>query len=349
MFSFKRLMLSISVLAVFFVIVSVAELPAQTNPDSGMVAFWPFTGNPSDSSGFHRNAVIFGATLCPDRFGTPDRAYYFNGTNAYMTVPDDTVWPFGKRSFTIALWIRFDVVRITYPIGQSEGTSNQRKWLFWYSASNEFVFHHNGTAIGSRFPIYQYRWFPVASRWYHISCTRLDSLYSLYVNGVFYAAGTEGDTLPNVSTVLEIGRVQGQGYLQGALDNIRFYNRALSSADIRELYRRESLPPSSVDLVDRLMPSGFALFQNYPNPFNPETKIKFQIPTSSDVVLQVFDVLGREVKTLVNERLQPGSYETTFDGKDLSSGVYLYRLQAGSAWTGSARRFVETKKLLLLR
>jgi hypothetical protein len=103
-------------------------------------------------------------------------------------------------------------------------------------------------------------------------------------------------------------------------------------------------PPEIISNVRELsstVPEVFTLSQNYPNPFNPETKIKFQIPTSSDVVLQVFDVLGREVKTLVNERLQPGSYETTFDGKDLSSGVYLYRLQAGG--------FVETKKLLLLR
>jgi hypothetical protein len=88
-------------------------------------------------------------------------------------------------------------------------------------------------------------------------------------------------------------------------------------------------------------PNYFVLGQNYPNPFNPETKIKYQIPNSSEVTLKVFDLLGREVATLVNERLQPGSYETTFDGKDLSSGVYLYRLQAGG--------FVETKKLLLLR
>jgi DUF971 family protein len=103
-------------------------------------------------------------------------------------------------------------------------------------------------------------------------------------------------------------------------------------------------------------PSRFALSQNYPNPFNPETKIKFsigipsgQIPrqtdggqaNSSEVTLKVFDLLGREVATLVNERLQPGSYETTFDGSGLASGVYLYRLKAGG--------FVETKKLLLLR
>jgi hypothetical protein len=97
----------------------------------------------------------------------------------------------------------------------------------------------------------------------------------------------------------------------------------------------------SVEDITTTIPTTFELLQNYPNPFNPETKIKFQIPTFSEVTLKVFDLLGREVATLVNERLQPGSYETTFDGKDLSSGVYLYRLSAGS--------FVEAKKFLLLR
>jgi hypothetical protein len=99
-------------------------------------------------------------------------------------------------------------------------------------------------------------------------------------------------------------------------------------------------PTDDVENVGTL-PLQYSLEQNYPNPFNPETKIKFQIPTSSEVTLKVFDLLGREVATLVNERLQPGSYETTFDGSGLASGVYLYRLKAGG--------FVETKKLLLLR
>lgn len=103
-------------------------------------------------------------------------------------------------------------------------------------------------------------------------------------------------------------------------------------------------PPGVISNVRELsstVPEVFLLSQNYPNPFNPETRINFQIPTGSDVSLKVYDVLGREVKTLVSERLQPGSYETTFDGSGLASGVYLYRLQAGG--------FVETKKLLLLR
>jgi len=86
---------------------------------------------------------------------------------------------------------------------------------------------------------------------------------------------------------------------------------------------------------------GFRLEQNYPNPFNPTTKIQFSIVNSQFAILKVFDVLGREVTTLVNEQLQPGSYETTFDASGLASGVYLYRLQAGD--------FVQTKKILLLR
>ena len=88
-------------------------------------------------------------------------------------------------------------------------------------------------------------------------------------------------------------------------------------------------------------PNGYFLSQNYPNPFNPETRIKFQIPNTNDVVLKVYDILGREVATLVNERKPPGTYEAEFDGSGLASGVYLYRLKAGS--------FVETKKLILLR
>jgi hypothetical protein len=89
------------------------------------------------------------------------------------------------------------------------------------------------------------------------------------------------------------------------------------------------------------IPPAYALFQNFPNPFNPATVIRFQIPAASDVRLSVFDVLGREVSVLVNERRGAGVHEVRFDGSNLASGMYFYRLQAGSV--------VQTKKLLLLR
>ncbi|MEO8169146.1 MAG: T9SS type A sorting domain-containing protein, partial [bacterium] len=89
------------------------------------------------------------------------------------------------------------------------------------------------------------------------------------------------------------------------------------------------------------MPIVFLLEQNYPNPFNPTTKIQFSVGTSGPASLRVFDVLGRRVATLVNENLNPGSYEVSFDGKNLASGVYLYRLKSGTF--SSVKRMVVIK------
>ena len=85
----------------------------------------------------------------------------------------------------------------------------------------------------------------------------------------------------------------------------------------------------------------FVLSQNYPNPFNPTTTIGYDIPERSLVTLVIYDVLGRRVETLVNGEKQPGHYEVTLDASRLASGVYLYRLQAGS--------FSETRKLAFVK
>jgi hypothetical protein len=90
-----------------------------------------------------------------------------------------------------------------------------------------------------------------------------------------------------------------------------------------------------------VMPKDFVLFQNYPNPFNPTTVIHYYLPVASHAVVKVYDVLGREVATLVNEQKLAGSYQVTFDAHLLTSGVYFYSLQAGS--------FAETKKLILIK
>ena len=88
-------------------------------------------------------------------------------------------------------------------------------------------------------------------------------------------------------------------------------------------------------------PTSFLLYQNYPNPFNPSTTIKYSVPNQSIVSLKLFDVLGSEIKTIVNEEKPIGNYEVNFDASNLPSGVYFYRLQAGD--------FVETKKMVLLK
>jgi hypothetical protein len=115
-------------------------------------------------------------------------------------------------------------------------------------------------------------------------------------------------------------------------------------------------PPIGIKPISNKIPSLFNLSQNYPNPFNPKTKIKFEIPTPLRppfnqrgdgvaggflVLLKIYDLLGREISTLVNQGLKPGTYEVEFDGSNFASGIYFYRLITSN--------FTETKKMVLLK
>jgi hypothetical protein len=98
---------------------------------------------------------------------------------------------------------------------------------------------------------------------------------------------------------------------------------------------------ASVEGTSSNMARSFELCQNYPNPFNPTTKIQFTIVNRLWTIVNVYDLVGREVATLVNEVKEPGTYTVQFDGSNLASGVYLYRLTAGT--------YVQTRKLVLIR
>ncbi len=104
--------------------------------------------------------------------------------------------------------------------------------------------------------------------------------------------------------------------------------------------------PVGIHNVKSEIPKIFLLCQNYPNPFNPQTKIKFDVPSNvkretSNVKLIIYDLLGREVTTLVNEELRPGTYEADWDGSNLSSGVYFYKI--------ISNKFTETRKMVLMK
>ncbi|HQF41428.1 MAG TPA: T9SS type A sorting domain-containing protein, partial [Ignavibacteriaceae bacterium] len=99
--------------------------------------------------------------------------------------------------------------------------------------------------------------------------------------------------------------------------------------------------PTFVNQENDLLPEKYVLEQNYPNPFNPTTTISWQSPVSSWQTLKIYDVIGNEVATLVDEFKEAGRYQIEFDATELTSGVYFYQLRAGS--------FSETKKLILMR
>lgn len=118
-----------------------------------------------------------------------------------------------------------------------------------------------------------------------------------------------------------------------------------STGFLRVYFRKRNGVISSAEEINSHIPNSFQLNQNYPNPFNPNTIISWQSPVSSHQVLKVFDLLGNEIATLIDEYREAGSYKVEFNSSvgnsQLASGVYFYRLQAGS--------FVETKKMILMR
>jgi hypothetical protein len=126
-------------------------------------------------------------------------------------------------------------------------------------------------------------------------------------------------------------------------------NYIFAGTSSNSVYRRPKSEVIGIQSISTEIPESFSLSQNYPNPFNPVTKIKFSIPNSTPltplqrgtVSLKVYDINGKEVAVLVNESLQPGIYEVTFDGSGLTSGVYFYKLQAGE--------FSVTKRMVMIK
>ena len=95
------------------------------------------------------------------------------------------------------------------------------------------------------------------------------------------------------------------------------------------------------------IPTQFELKQNYPNPFNPSTKISYALPKEGIVSLKIYDVLGKEVATLVNENKLAGYYEVDFNASAFASGIYFYKIEAGSP--GEAGNFAETRRMILVK
>jgi len=99
--------------------------------------------------------------------------------------------------------------------------------------------------------------------------------------------------------------------------------------------------PKKIQNVVQIVPDKIALEQNYPNPFNPATTINYQLPQKSYVTLKIYDILGSLVKTLIDQEIEAGYHSIRWNASGLASGVYFYRLNAGS--------FVSTKKLILMK
>jgi len=178
----------------------------------------------------------------------------------------------------------------------------------------------------------------------NITSTRSDEIIT-YGNNIFvgnyayYGLGGVYMSTNNGTNFIDIS--------QGLNGHPTVYTLCISNSYIfagisqQSVWRRSLSEILGIQNISTEIPSANSLEQNYPNPFNPVTKIRFAIPKNEIVTLKIIDLLGREVAVLVNEKLQSGTYETTFDANNLSSGFYFYRLQTNV--------YTETKRMILVK
>ncbi len=223
------------------------QVQAQSFLTNGLVAYYPFSGNSKDASGFGNDLTNYGATPCPDRFGTANRAFHFDGLSSYMlsTSPSSPL-PSGAADRTLSLWVKADSVVtnggtfVAIDYGDSQNTYNavfgcflQPDWGVHFDGPNQAVF--SGVS-------------PDAS-WHQLVCVYSSGNVQMFIDGVEYA-NTPKATFTGIGELI-VGQVIDNGYSEyfpGVIDDIRIYNRAFSSNEVAQLYTIESTTPPVITL-----------------------------------------------------------------------------------------------------
>jgi len=232
-----------AVLMILVLMSFVAGTPAYADLNSGLVAYYSFTGNANDDSGNNNPGMVTGAVLTNDQFGVPNSAYYFDGSSAYIQVPYNQSFDVTPSGFTVASWFKADPAQID-PSGiydlidkshGSNGTFDDRAgWAVQFFNGNASHFAvGTGTdfswkAAGSNDPL-------LDNKWHHITGTFEGSLIKIYIDGVLKNTFTlaPGETPVSNTRDLFIGRHYALGrYFRGAIDEVRIYNRALADSEV---------------------------------------------------------------------------------------------------------------------
>ena len=303
----------------------------------GLVAHYPLDGNAQDISG-NNNHGLPNSTAVPttDRFGNPNSAYHFNGTNSQIVIPGSTSLDSPSAASTQFAWIRlegFSQVGSNFGPILMKSTSTTNAFMYRLDVSSGGF----GVAFGNWYTSAGASYSTPLETWFNIAATWDGQTARFYVNGLFIGEDDVTASLTADGRDLVIGADYPGAYesFWGKIDDVRVYNRALSDEEIIELGGGEFSP------VAYGRSGGIEVSSGYPNPFSSSTFISFRVPENSSVAIEVFDLAGRLVR-----RLEPGemvSGESSFrwdgrsDGGQLApSGIYHYRLTttAGRQATG---------------
>ena len=300
-----------------------------------LVAFYPFNGNAEDESGFNNHGVVSGAELVSDRDGAPNSAYYFDGVDDNIRVQNHPSLNFVK-SITVVFWMRIDEFfgREAHPVSHGNW---ENRWKV--SITGTKVRWTVNTVDGIRDLDTEQN--VTTGIYYHISVVYTEERMEIYINGQPESSSTWTGDIFQTSIDFMIGQVlpgNSNYNFKGVIDDVYIFNYALSSSEIEDMY---NVSTTIEDLTHLKMPTRYFLDQNYPNPFNPSTIINYELPTTSDVQLRIYNLLGQKIATLVSRRQEAGYHAVEWNAGTVTSGIYYYRLDAGS--------FHDMRRMLLLK
>jgi hypothetical protein len=214
------------------------QSPNCVTPSTNAIGWWPSDGNNYDLARTNFATLTNGATYGAGEVGN---AFVLDGNNDYVAVPDNDAWAFGTNNFTIELWVNFQFLELNWLeepeaifIGQDEGAGYVKKWFFALGGGY-LNFHVNGPGLDPVFLV-QAEFVPEWDRWYHLAAVRSNTTLTIYVDGTSVGTDTIDFAIPKGVAPLTMGQAEGIGFIDGLLDEVTIYNRALSGTEISAIY-----------------------------------------------------------------------------------------------------------------
>lgn len=281
---------------------------SQTAIDSGLVAYYPFSGNVSDSSGQNNNGTIVGElTFVADRWGNPNSAAYFNGTNAFVRVPASTSIDTLTQSLTLACWFYTEGYSGKWAslLSKSIGTYAQRQYSIIYDKDGLISFGHS-LAATHLIPL---------NEWHHLAITYGDSIVKCYLDGILLDSSIIAYEIKKTTYPLAIGADPHivMEYHHGMIDEVRVYNRALTAEEV-------SVISTLNTNTTQERPSNLKI-TCYPNPTEGMLTIASEeLPNNWS--LKVYDSKGNLVHSLIFE-----GQSKTIDWRGLHPGAYVIMIE----------------------
>lgn len=294
-----------------------------------------FNGDAVDVSGNENQIMVNGATLTADRFDVAQSAYWFDGTNDNIRVSNSSALNFSE-AITLNFWMNISAFyeREQYPISHGNW---ENRWKISISDNRVrwTINTESGiTDLDSESTI-------ETNQWYNITAYYSGEDMELYINGKLDAFKYWNGTLNSSPVDLTIGQVlpnNNQYNFNGKIDDLRLYDYPLSLQEIIDFYE---IGTEIEEGLKNELPENTVLYQNYPNPFNPSTNISFTLKETGLVSLKIYNMLGQELDTVVQQKMRSGFYSIQYDASSLPSGMYIYRLKT--------KNMTQTQKMILIK